>query len=111
MTMRRRKTRSSLIIGVMIAALAACGQRTPTSGIVVNKRYVQSYTYYTSVCVQYGSSGFCRLSIPMPMTVPDEYDLRVRGNSDDGKKTLTAWVPVDSASYSTFTIGDTWPVR
>lgn len=97
-----------------IVALAACGGKDVTSGVVVSRDYQPAYDQQGSMCVSYDpKTGMCTMS----MVTVDHYNatwtLCLRDDTEDRPPDQqdTGCVTVSEADYNRFQVGDHFPPK
>ena len=88
-----------LAIAVLIAVtvfLTACGYKIE-SGIVVDKKYIPTRTYMTSMLIG-------KVIVPQTIIQPAQYKICVQSADEEGA-IITEWWSIDSAEYSKIQIG------
>lgn len=98
--MKTIKRVSAAAAVLLVGFLSACAPATDR-GEVIDKKHTDSYTYYQQQCYSRDKNGMCTYSVPMPVTVPEDFDIKVRDSAG-----TEAWLDVTEVEYNSVQFGD-----
>jgi hypothetical protein len=94
----------AVIIGIVIWLVVAC-INTPSTGVVIGKRYHPAYTSTSWHCMSRDSKGNCSLNMPQSDYHPESWELCLRNMEQDKEGCRS----VDQVDYHKYEIGQWYP--